>query len=95
MFGIMVSLGYPPDILTRKHIIRVIPTSFVLGIFVVVKPYLDVLVHFTTKIPSHSQVITKLVPLDLRGGLSKPLGGVVVTHVQLIVSYFRPYTCNF
>jgi len=92
MFGIMASPGYPPDILTRQHIIRVIPTSFVLGIFVVVKPYVDVHVHLTTRIPSHSQVTTKLVPLDLKGGLSKPLGNVVVTFVQLVISYFRPYT---
>ncbi len=61
MFGIMASPGYPPDILTRQHIIRVIPTSFILGIFVVVKPYVDVLVHLTTRIPSHSQVTTKSV----------------------------------
>jgi len=70
----------------------VIPTSFVLGIFVVVKPYVDVLVHLTTRIPSHSQVTTKPIPLDLKGGLSKPLGSVVVTFVQFVVSHFMLYT---
>jgi len=44
----MASSGYPPDILTKQHIIRVIPTSFVFEIFVVVKPYVDVFVNLTT-----------------------------------------------
>jgi len=34
----------------------------------------------------------KYLPLDLKRGLSKPLGSVVVIFVQLVVSYFRPYT---
>ncbi len=60
-----------------------------------VKPYVDVLVHLTIRIPSHSQVTTKPVSLDPKGGLLKPLGCVVVAFVQLVVSCFRPYTLNF
>jgi len=91
----MASSGYPPDILTKQHIIRVIPTSFVFEIFVVVKPYVDVFVNLTTWIPSHSQVTIKPIPLDPRWGPLEPSGGVVVTSMQLVVSYSRPHTWNF
>ncbi len=57
-----------------------------------VKPYVDVFVHLTTLIPSHSQVTTKPIPLDPRQGPSEPSKGVVVTCTQLVVSYSRPHT---
>jgi hypothetical protein len=35
--------------------------------------------------------MTKSVPIDLGGSLPKPIGGVVVTLMQPIVPYSKPY----
>jgi len=35
--------------------------------------------------------MTKSIPLNLGGDPPKPIGGVVVTLMQPIVPYFRPY----
>ncbi len=55
------------------------------------KFYVDVCVHLTTRIPSNNIVTTKPVPLDPRRDPLKPLRGVVVAFVQLVVLYFRSY----
>jgi hypothetical protein len=56
--------------------------------FVVKEPFVNVHVLLTIGIPSHNIIITKLIPLNLGGDPSKPIG-VIVTFVQPITHYYK------
>jgi hypothetical protein len=80
-----------PIVTTKKnhsHGIKVVLTNFALNIYVVVEPYVDILVCLTKNIQSHNIVITKSIQLHPRGDLLEPIRGVVVAFVQHVVLYF-------
>lgn len=76
---------------TRNHSngLKIIPINFNLRKFVIVEANVEILVHLTIGIPFHSAVMTRSLPPNLRGDFS-PLGGVIVTFVQLVIPYSRP-----
>jgi hypothetical protein len=47
-------------------------------------------VHLTIGIPFHYVVMTRSLPPNLTGDFS-PLGDVIVTFVQLVIPYSRPF----
>jgi hypothetical protein len=78
-----------------SHRTRALLISYILKGFVIVKPYVNIHVRLTTRIPSHNMFPIKLVPLNLRSDLLEPIGSAIITYVQLIVTYFRPYKKPF
>jgi hypothetical protein len=60
----------------HSHVTIIVPTSSILGRYVVVEPYVNVHVRLTTRIPSHTKVITKLIPLDPKGNPPQGVGMV-------------------
>jgi len=72
-----------------SHASRSIPTSFLLKRFVVKKPFVNVPILLTIGIPSHNIITTKLVPLNLGGNPSKPIGGAIVAFVQPLTHYYK------
>jgi hypothetical protein len=69
---------------------KIIPINSNVRKIVIVEADVEILVHLIIGIPFHSVVMTKSVPPNLRGDFS-PLGGVIVTFVQLVIPYSRPF----
>jgi hypothetical protein len=84
------NLVYTEPIVTTQgnysHGLKAVSTSSKLRKSIIAEPNVEVHVHSTTKIPSHSIITTKLVPLDLRNNPSKPIRGTEVTFVQHTLS---------
>ncbi len=56
-----------------------------------VDPDVEVLMNLLPKTPFHNVVTTKFVPLDLEGDPPKPPRGAIITFVQHVVLYSRPF----
>lgn len=76
------------------HVIKVVPTSYVPRRSTMVEPYVDVHIHLTIKIPSHTIVTTEPIPPNPRGELPEPPEGTLSICVTL-VPYFKPYKRPF
>jgi hypothetical protein len=59
--------------------------------YVVVDPNVKVLVNLISRMPFHSVVTIKSVPPDPRRDPPKPPGGDMVTYVQPVLPYSRPF----
>jgi hypothetical protein len=70
--------------------LKIIPIIFSVKKIVIVEADVEILVRLTIGIPFHSVVMTKLVPPNQRVDFS-PLRGVIVTFVQLVILYSKPF----
>jgi hypothetical protein len=84
------NLVYTEPIVTTQgnysHGPKAVSTSFKLRKSIIAEPNVEVYVHSTTRIPSHSIITAKSVPLDLRNNPSKPIRDTEVTFVQHTLS---------
>jgi hypothetical protein len=70
--------------------LKIIPINYYVRQFIIVEVDVEMLVCLTIGIPFHSVLMTKLVPPNLRGDFSPPRG-VIITIVQLVIPYSKPF----